>query len=126
MEKPITDKIISYLNSVPGCSAWKRFNSGMSSTTNFPDVTGVINVKGVGIRIEIEVKQPGEVPRMGQYSKMREFRKLGCISFWTDSLESAEKQFARWVRFCTTHDTKLSYNDLISRNRFIVKDLKKE
>lgn len=124
MEKTITNSIIDYLNDIPSCKAWKRLNSGMSGTTGFPDVTGVVEVSFYGIRIEIEVKQPGEEPSSLQYSRLREFRKLRCISFWCDGFKDFEKQFAWWVKFYEYHKVVLDYKDLRSKNQFVIKDLK--
>ena len=101
MEKPITNKIIAKLNSNPGIWVRKRLSSGSTGTKGYPDITGIVQVNLnsllIGIRLEIEVKQPGKKPTANQYSKLRKFRKLGAISFWCDSVESCEKQLDYWM-----------------------------
>jgi hypothetical protein len=100
MEKTLTNKIINKLNKDKHIWVRKRYNSGMTGTKGWPDVTGVIkfpiNGHHVGIRVEIEVKQPGKKPTTNQYSRLRKFRKLGCIAFWTDDFETCMQQFHFW------------------------------
>jgi len=125
MEKPITNEILKFLNNITYCKAWKRLNTGMTGTTGFPDITGVIHIKSCGVRIEIEVKDAGEEPSELQLSRLREFRGLGCISFWCDNLESAKKQFWNWVEFLESGAERPSNKDLESRDSFVLGDLKK-
>ena len=126
MEKLITNRIIDYLNNRTGCKAWKRLNSGMSGTTGFPDITGVVVINGVGVRLEIEVKQLDEKPSSLQYSRLREFRILGCISFWSASITSFKSQFAWWVQFYQFGGKELKFDDLLDSESFVVQDLKGE
>lgn len=89
MEKAITNKIIKYINkNYPQSNIKKRYSSGSTNNTGYPDITGSI----CGIRIEIEVKQPGEEPTALQLSRLRKLKRYNVIAFWTDSLESAIKQ----------------------------------
>ena len=102
LEKPITNSIIAQLNKNPDIWVRKRYTSGMSGTIGWPDVTGIIcleinNLK-FGVRIEIEVKKPGKKPTTVQYSRLRRFRKLGAITFWTDSLEDCMMKFDLWQK----------------------------
>jgi len=100
MEKTLTNKIINKLNKDTDTWVRKRLSSGMSGTTGWPDITGVkklnLNSLEIGVRIEIEVKQPGKKPTTIQYSRLRRFRKLGAICFWTDDLDNCMKQFKYW------------------------------
>jgi len=97
LEKTITNKIIKYINkNYPNSEARKRLSTGSTNNTGYPDITGSIN----GIRIEIEVKQPGCEPSKLQYSRLRKLKKLNIIAFWADSLESAisqlDQQLCNW------------------------------
>ncbi len=72
MEKNISKSIIKAINDMPGCFARKRYSNGSSGTTGWPDITGAI----LGIRLEIEAKQPGKKPSKLQFSKIRKFEEL--------------------------------------------------
>lgn len=89
MEKTITSQIIKYINkNYPNAEAKKRYISEYSGFVGYPDITGSV----CGIRIEIEVKQPGCAPTLLQLSRLRKLKRLNCIAFWADSLESAQAQ----------------------------------
>ena len=123
MEKPITNEILNYLNKYPGCFALKRLNTGMTGTTGFADISGVVSIHFRGIHIEIEVKYPGEEPSELQLSRLRMFRELGCISFWCDSVDSAKVQFLSWLEFLKTGERRPSDSDIESCSNFRLSDL---
>ena len=128
LEKPITDSIISNLNKYSHVWVRKRHTTGMSGTIGWPDITGIIKleINGLkfGIRIEIEVKKPGKKPTQVQYSRLRRFRKLGAITFWTDGLEDCMSKFELWVKITTGELGCSSPRDLLPHGPItIVKDL---
>jgi len=100
MEKTLTNRIVKKLNSDPRIWVRKRYTSGMTGTKGWPDITGIVKLSlnrlEVGIRIEIEIKQTGKKPTQIQYNRLRKFRKLGCIAFWTDDFDSCQSQFQFW------------------------------
>ena len=61
-EKYITNKILKYLKSVPGCFAWKE-HVGMYGTAGIPDVIACVN----GRFVAFEVKAP-----TGKATKLQE------------------------------------------------------
>jgi hypothetical protein len=83
LEKNIAKRIISALNKIPMTRVWKRragpFEKGRA------DITGASR----GVRVEIEVKRPGEQPTDLQAKWLREMRELGCISGVAYSEEDA-------------------------------------
>ncbi len=86
MEKTISNQIIKYINkNYPLSEARKRLSTGSSNNTGYPDITGSV----CGIRIEIEVKQPGKKPSKLQLSRLKKLKQLNIIAFWADNLESA-------------------------------------
>jgi len=126
MEKTITNAIIRRLNKDPRIWVRKRYNSGMTGTKGWPDITGIVCLqvqnRQIGVRIEIEVKQFGKKPTVIQYNRLRKFRKLGCIAFWTDDLEKCMISFQHWCNNIgiMNHDQA----DLLPRGKiFIAKEL---
>jgi hypothetical protein len=88
-EKTITNKIIKHItNNYPMALVRKRYSNGSSGTAGWPDITGSI----CGIRLEIEVKQPGCKPRKLQAIMLDRFKKANIIAFWTDSLQDCLSQ----------------------------------
>lgn len=128
IEKPITNKIIDAINELPGREVRKRRSSGSTNNTGEPDVTGTTCVRlgslAVGIRLEIEVKQPGKKPTALQYSKLKDFRRLGAIAFWADSVNSALEQLFEWelIRAGKRLDW-IGFSDLKKKGGFVVRDL---
>jgi len=108
LEKNITNSIIRAINNLPGHMASKRLSNGATSSKGYPDITGVIELqiqpKGrpeslqLGVRLEIEVKQPGKKPTKIQYARLRSFRRLNCIAFWTDSKIDAMNKLVFWTK----------------------------
>lgn len=106
-EKNVQAACLDWLNTVPGVKAWRQ-NTGvfMASYTN--KRTGIQKTRRVkfgekgqgdiggiapfGIRIEIEVKRPGEQPSFDQTAWMGFIRDHGGIAFWCDSLRSCVEQ----------------------------------
>ena len=81
MEKTITNKIIKSINKAYQFGlVSKRLSNGSTSNTGEPDIFGSVN----GIRIEIEVKQPGKRPSKLQLSRLRKLQKANIIAFWAD------------------------------------------
>jgi hypothetical protein len=89
MEKTITNAIIKMINTeYPNGLARKRFSGGSTNNVGEPDITASV----CGIRVEIEVKQPGKKPSKLQLSRLSRLQKKGCIAFWADSKSSAKAQ----------------------------------
>jgi len=89
LEKIISNKIIKHINKTyPDAQVSKRLSTGSSNNTGYPDIFGSI----MGIRVEIEVKQPGKFPTKLQAHRLKTLKKLNIIAFWADSLESAISQ----------------------------------
>jgi Holliday junction resolvase len=61
-EKYITNKILKYLKSVPGCFAWKE-HGGIYGTAGVPDIIACVN----GRFVAFEVKTPS-----GRATKLQE------------------------------------------------------
>lgn len=124
MEKQITNSIIKAINQRPGCFAFKRLNSGATSTRGFPDITGSVNVQigklSTGIRLEIEVKQKGKTPTPLQYAMLRKFRKLNCISFWADSKKDCLAQLDFWESVAIGEVEHPGFGDLEKKNSYKV------
>lgn len=119
MEKSISDSIIKKINKIPGCFAYKRLSNGSTSTNGYPDITGTVNIhingQILGIRLEIESKQPGKRPTQLQYSRLRKFRSLGCVAFWTDNPTDAMNKIKLWQDILSDSNNqagKINYNDL--------------
>ncbi len=81
-EKQITDKILRYLKTLPGCFAWKE-HGGMYGTAGLPDIICCIG----GRFVAFEVKAPaGDGRPAGKLTKLQEaaIRRInnakGCAS----------------------------------------------
>lgn len=93
-EKQITNATLKTLNRNPHIHAWKRLSNGMDNNNGMPDITGYATLildSGLrfAIRLEIEMKQPGETPRKLQLSRLRKLKNAGCITGWADSVQGA-------------------------------------
>jgi len=87
MEKRITNAIIKMIDTeYPNGLARKRFSGGSTNNVGEPDITASV----CGIRVEIEVKQPGQKPGKLQLSRLRRLQRNGCIAFWSDSKQDAK------------------------------------
>ena len=87
-EKAITNRILRWLNSQPGCLARKR-HIGVMDTAGDPDITGCWN----GRHFEIEVKQPGNHPRPLQLKRLQEWRDAGAVAFVATAMCDVEREF---------------------------------
>jgi hypothetical protein len=74
-ERAIVKAILTYLNSLPGCLARKRWGGGMGAAGD-PDITGCI----FGRHFELEVKRPGEQPTALQARRLREWAAAGSLA----------------------------------------------
>ncbi len=119
MEKPISNKIINEINKLPGCEVWKRRTSGSTNNTGYPDITG----SAYGWRLEIEAKQPGCEPTSIQYKRLKTFRRLGCIAFWTDSVEDALNKLVMWLEVKQAGTVHPGFKDLEPPRVTVIQDL---
>jgi hypothetical protein len=100
-EKNIQDAVLQWLNIVPECKVWRQNVGGMEylkadgrkgivrfGQPGMADLTGII----CGVRLEVEIKRPGQVPRPDQESWLNFIRGMGGIAFWCDSLGSCVVQ----------------------------------
>ena len=91
-EKTIVGKIIKWLNAQPRTRAIKT-HGGLYGVNGQPDITGCIkHYGGVGQRLEIEVKRPGEEPRPDQIREMNAWRNAGAIVFVAHSLDDVKRE----------------------------------
>jgi len=84
-EKAVTKEILEYLNSLPGCLAYKR-HAGPNRKGK-PDITGCLN----GKRLEIEVKTGKNKPTALQKKWLKNWYNAGAISGCVWSLLDAVK-----------------------------------
>ena len=96
-EKTITNKIIRKLNLLPKCLVKKRLAGPMQKGQ--PDITGCID----GIRIEIEVKVPGNTPTPKQEEWLKRWYSVGAISFWADDADKAINKVTEIYNSITQH-----------------------
>jgi hypothetical protein len=101
LERDVQKAVLDYLNTLWNVKAW-RANTGASTAVHNgkkrfirygqrgqADITGVANG---GVRIEIEIKRPGNKPTMEQTAWLGEMRTLGAVAFWCDSVKSCSEQ----------------------------------
>jgi len=86
-EKAVTNKILRHLNQISGVKAVKRLSNG--NTNGFADITGTVLICGLGVRLEIEVKQPGETPRKLQVYRLKQAAEAGACAGWADNVQDA-------------------------------------
>jgi hypothetical protein len=82
-----------------GGRGFRRFSgaSGISGIpVGFPDLIGAIPPHGR--MLCIEVKRPGQKPTDAQHAFLDRRRTEGAIAYWTDSVDSALRQFEEWMR----------------------------
>ena len=85
-ETRIKNKILDYLNSLPGCKAEKRHGSQYSEA-GAPD----INACYKGRSIQIEVKRPEKKPTPIQLKRLREWQEAGAVVGWVTDLEDVKR-----------------------------------
>lgn len=74
-ERAIVRAILSYLNSLPGCVARKRWGGGMG-VAGEPDIDACLQ----GRSLQLEVKRPGERPTLLQEKRLAEWRAAGALT----------------------------------------------
>jgi hypothetical protein len=84
-ERAIVKAILTYLNSIPGCLARKRWGGGMGVAGD-PDIDACIR----GRSVQLEVKRPGEKPTALQAKRLREWRKAGALVAVVSSVEEVK------------------------------------
>jgi Holliday junction resolvase len=85
LETTITNKILKYLNGLPGCKAEKRHGSQYSEA-GAPDISACYK----GQSIQIEVKRPGEQPTPIQHKRLRQWAEAGAFTGWVTSVEEVK------------------------------------
>lgn len=75
-EKAIVNKILDYLNELPGCFAYKTHGGRFESLKGQPDISGCYR----GRRFDFEVKRPGKEPTELQKAQIRKFQDAGSVS----------------------------------------------
>ncbi len=102
VEKDVQSTVIQWLNTLPGCRAWRQNSGSMvieaTETSKrrmirvgergLPDVTGIAH----GWRFDIEIKKPGKTPSDEQIAWIFMIRNLGGIAFWCNSLAGCAAQ----------------------------------
>lgn len=73
-ERALVKAILTYLNSLPGCLARKRWGGGMGVAGD-PDIDACIH----GRSLQLEVKRPGEKPTALQAKRLEEWSRAGAI-----------------------------------------------
>jgi hypothetical protein len=84
-ERAIVKAILTYLNSLPGCLARKRWGGGMGVAGD-PDIDACIR----GRSLQLEVKRPGGKPTALQAKRLHEWRAAGAVSVVVTSLEETQ------------------------------------
>lgn len=88
-ESTIVQKILKFLNALPGCVARKRWGGGMGVAGD-PDISGCI----CGRHLEFEVKRPGEQPNVLQARRLEEWRRPGAVVAVVTSIEEVRNILA--------------------------------
>lgn len=101
LETQIQAGVLDWLNTVPNCKAWRQNtgarewidSDGKKRLVKFgqvgqADVTGLV----CGVRLEVEVKRPGEKPSDEQYAWLWFIESHGGIAFWCDSLDVCQRR----------------------------------
>ena len=76
-ETALKNKVLEYLNSLPGCKAIKIHGNAYTEAGT-PDIAGCIN----GRAFWIELKEPGKTPTLIQRKRISEWLAAGAISGW--------------------------------------------
>ena len=85
-ENDIVRAILNYLNTVPGCFAWKE-HEGMYGTAGIPDIIACIN----GGFYAFEVKTPVGKTTALQDATIRKIRKCGGQAFVVRSVDEVKE-----------------------------------
>ena len=107
-ETQITKGCLDWLNTVPGVQCWRQNTGGREwIDTNGrkryvqfgePGQADITGIGPGGIRIEIEVKRPGEEPNLLQMTWLAMIVRRGGIGFWCDSLNSCMRMLSSHFR----------------------------
>ena len=102
LEGPILADCLKYLNKVDGIWAWRR-NVGAAKLggrwirygqSGMADISGIISVTIaddlVGVRLEVEVKAPGNTPTPKQAAWLAATLHHGGVALWCDSKEALD------------------------------------
>jgi len=88
-ENVIVQKILQFLNELPGCVARKRWGGGMGVAGD-PDITGCLD----GRHLEFEVKRSGQQPTVLQSRWREEWREAGAVVAVVSSVEDVRNVLA--------------------------------
>lgn len=80
-ENGIVKDCLTWANCLPGAHFYKR--KAGPNRKGQPDISGAV----LGVRVEIEIKAPGNTPTELQIHKLKVWQKAGCISGWCDCLQ---------------------------------------
>ena len=81
-ERAIVKAILTYLNSLPGCLARKRWGGGMGVAGD-PDIDACL----CGRSLQLEVKRSGEEATPLQMRRLEEWRRAGAVVSVVHSVE---------------------------------------
>ena len=108
LESQILKGCLEWLNTVPGCRVWRQNVGGrvwVDSDGKTRHVAfgapGMADLSGVGphgVRIEIEIKKPGEEPSEAQNDWLDLMKTHGAIAFWVDSIDDCVRYMGRHFR----------------------------
>lgn len=87
-ESRLTAQIMSYARKY-GCFVVKWHMTAYGSG-GMPDVYILVPLEPYAIPVHIEVKTPGNTPTPRQSKVLRDLRKGGAVSFWTDAFSDVE------------------------------------
>lgn len=102
-ESTIVDRILKYLNGLPGCIARKRHGSAYGLKGE-PDIYGVISVQRytyndvdgeyleapTPLHFEVEVKRPGKEPTTLQAQRLAQWSTIGVPTLVATSLDEVK------------------------------------
>ena len=88
-ESAIVQRILKFLNALPGCVARKRWGGGMGVAGD-PDITGCLR----GRHLEFEVKRPGLQPTVLQARRLEEWKRAGAVVAVVTSAEEVRSILA--------------------------------
>jgi len=84
-EKTAQQKILEYLNSVPGCSFDKKQASQYGNTNGFSDIVGVIQGHAIYIEVKSETGEPSDL----QMFFLKKKKACGAYGGFAKSIQDA-------------------------------------
>lgn len=87
LESSIVDRILKYLNGLPGCVAEKVHGNALQSGR--PDVNGCYN--GRSFRIEVKTPDHGNKPSKLQEQNLKKWKRCGALCFVAYSLDDVKE-----------------------------------